>query len=393
MRSNEDRRWPEAAYDAVVVGARCAGAATAMLLARGGAKVLVVDKSPPGADTLSTHALMRGGVLQLHRWGLLDRVAMAGTPAVRRATFHYGDEEVTLPITARDGVEALYAPRRTVLDGLLSTAAADAGAHVLHGVCVRALKRSSGGRVCGVTLEDGAGRRMDVRSGVVVGADGMRSSVARLTGASTYQAGRHATGFLYGHFAGMRFDGYHWYYRPSVSAGAIPTNDGLTCVFAAMPPPRFRQGVRVSPAATFRQALQEAHPEMAALVGEAPLATALRGFAGQAGYLREPYGDGWALVGDAGYFRDPITSHGMTDALRDAELLAHALLQASWDALRQYAAARDCAARGFLAVTDRIASFEWDLASVADLHRQASREMAKGIAAVNVLSKSRNVAA
>jgi menaquinone-9 beta-reductase len=149
----------------------------------------------------------------------------------------------------------------------------------------------------------------------------------------------------------------------------------------------------VSPTATFHQALEEAHPQMAALVGEAPLVTALRGFAGQPGYLREPCGDGWALVGDAGYFRDPITSHGMTDALRDAELLAHALLQDSWSALQQYAAARDGAAQGFLAVTDRIASFEWDLVSVAELHRQASRAMAKGIAAVNALSDARNVAA
>ena len=85
-------------YDAIVVGGRCAGAATAMLLARGGMRVLVVEAARPGTDTLSTHALMRGGVLQLHRWGLLDAVVDAGTPAIRSTEFAYGDEIETVDI-------------------------------------------------------------------------------------------------------------------------------------------------------------------------------------------------------------------------------------------------------------------------------------------------------
>jgi 2-polyprenyl-6-methoxyphenol hydroxylase-like FAD-dependent oxidoreductase len=103
-------------WDAVVVGGRAAGAATAMLLARRGLRVVIVERGRYGADTLSTHALMRGGVLQLSRWGLLDDVVAAGTPAVRRATFAYADERVTIPIKPSPGVDALYAPRRTVLD-------------------------------------------------------------------------------------------------------------------------------------------------------------------------------------------------------------------------------------------------------------------------------------
>ena len=115
-------------YDVVIAGARCAGASTALLLARAGLRVLVVDPLPRGRDTLSTHALMRGAVLQLHRWGLLDQIQKAGTPALRVTTFDYADETISVPIKARSGVDALYAPRRTVLDPILVEAAEAAGA-------------------------------------------------------------------------------------------------------------------------------------------------------------------------------------------------------------------------------------------------------------------------
>ncbi len=106
-------------YDVVIVGARCAGAATAMLLARYGLRVLAVDRGQYGADTLSTHALMRGGVLQLHKWGVLDSVKAAGAVPIRQTTFYYGDDLLTIPIKPRDGIDALYAPRRALLDRLL----------------------------------------------------------------------------------------------------------------------------------------------------------------------------------------------------------------------------------------------------------------------------------
>jgi 2-polyprenyl-6-methoxyphenol hydroxylase-like FAD-dependent oxidoreductase len=103
-------------YNVVIAGARCAGAATALLLARQGARVLLLDKSRYGTDTLSTHALMRGAVVQLHRWGLLPGVAAAGTPPVRSTTFHLPDTVTTIQVKPKYGVGALYAPRRTVLD-------------------------------------------------------------------------------------------------------------------------------------------------------------------------------------------------------------------------------------------------------------------------------------
>src|SRR5262245_36813375 len=141
-------------YDAVIVGARPAGAATALLLARAGLRVLVVDRSRYGDDTLSTHALMRGGVLQLHRWGLLDRIVDAGTPAVRGTTFQIGSDRISIEIKSAHGVDALYAPRRTVLDPILVDAAIEAGADVRFETTVTGLHRDDRGRVTGVTGHD-----------------------------------------------------------------------------------------------------------------------------------------------------------------------------------------------------------------------------------------------
>jgi len=97
--------------DAVVVGARCAGAATALLLARAGARVLMVDRGVYGSDTTSTHALMRGAILQLHRWGVLPAIVAAGTPPVHSTTFSYPQQDVTVPIEPRFGVDAPRAPK------------------------------------------------------------------------------------------------------------------------------------------------------------------------------------------------------------------------------------------------------------------------------------------
>src|SRR5438105_13062452 len=159
---------PVKTFDVVVVGARVAGAATAMLLARRGARVALVDRSQVGADTTSTHALMRAGVLQLHRWGLLDRVRAAGTPPVHRVTFSYQDDVVPITIKPSNGVDALYAPRRTVLDPILVNAASDAGVDVRFGVSVTGLSPGRGGRPDGVAGTGAAGRPFTIRPRFVV---------------------------------------------------------------------------------------------------------------------------------------------------------------------------------------------------------------------------------
>ena len=228
-------------YDVVVVGGRVAGASTALLLARAGARVLVLERSPYGSDTLSTHGLMRAGVLQLTRWGLLDRVVAAGTPAVHSTTFHFaGDEPLRVTIRPHAGVDALYAPRRHVIDRILADAAAAAGAELRHGVRVTGLLRDRTGRVAGVRLLDEAGRDASVTASYVVGADGIRSVVADAAGAPVVRRGRYASAVRYAYVEGLDAPGYEMAYGDGAAAGLIPTNDGLHCVFVATTPERMR---------------------------------------------------------------------------------------------------------------------------------------------------------
>jgi putative flavoprotein involved in K+ transport len=377
---------PRLRYDAVVVGGRCAGAATAMLLARAGLDVLLVEQGARGADTLSTLALMRGAVLQLARWGLLESVRAAGTPPIRRTTFHYGGDPLEVRIAARDGVDALYAPRRTVLDTVLADAAAAAGADVRYRTRLVHVHRDSSGRVRGVTIS-GQGADVRIDTPLVIGADGVHSTVARQVGAETYRVGAHASAVIYAFARGLDVQGYHWHYAPGASAGVIPTNNGETLVFASAPRERFMRELRADLAASFHAVLAEAAPTLGAALRIAPPAAPYRGFAGIRGYFRIASGPGWALVGDAGYFKDPLTAHGMTDALRDAELLARAVLAGTDQALTAYQATRDELSLPLFQVTDRIASFDWDLPQVQALHKALSEAMAREVKHLEALTR------
>ena len=360
-------------YDGLVVGARCAGAATAMLMARKGMRVLLIDRGSYGTDTVSTHALMRGGVLQLHRWGLLSRLQEAGTPPVRETTFHYGDQSVTVAIKPSNGVDALYAPRRTLLDATLVDAAREAGVTVRHGHTVMGLTQRSDGRVCGATAIDVDGNAITIKADLVIGADGVCSSVARMAGAETLAAARHTTAVIYGYHSGIGLDNYHWWYQPGIGAGAIPTNRGRHCVFVSLSPERLRHGLsRQGRATLFSEVLHQADPELAAMIAAAHLDASLCVFSGRKGFMRQACGPGWALVGDAGYFKDPLTAHGITDALRDAELLANA---ASAERLPEYATIRDELSLRLFEVTDAIAALDWDLERIKGLHQELNQAM------------------
>jgi 2-polyprenyl-6-methoxyphenol hydroxylase-like FAD-dependent oxidoreductase len=351
-------------YDAIVVGARCAGAATAMLLARRGLKVLLFDRDRRGADTLSTLAIMRAGVLQLNRWGLIDQVRSEGAQPIRSTSFIYGDEVITVPIKLRDGVDALYAPRRTTLDVILADAAAKAGADVRYGPRLVDLIRGVGGRVTGAVAAD-----------LVIGADGIHSGVARIVGSTPYKEGRFAAGVVYGFFRGIANQGNRWYYRPGISIGAIPTNHDETCVFVAIPPARFHQEIRMDMEAGHGRGLAECNSGLAEEVAAAVPSERVRGFPGHPAYMRQSHGPGWALVGDAGYFKDPITAHGISDALRDAEFLARAVEQGTEAALANYQSNRDELSHVLFECTDEIAGFEWDLDSIKPLHKTLSVAM------------------
>jgi 2-polyprenyl-6-methoxyphenol hydroxylase-like FAD-dependent oxidoreductase len=361
-------------YDAIIVGARCAGAATGLLLARSGAKVLVIDRHAYGSDTMSTHALMRGAVVQLKRWGLIPEVLAADTPAIRSTTFHYGGDAVRVDIKPEHGVESLFAPRRTVLDRLLVDAARKVGADVRHGIALSELEYASSGRIVGVTLKDASGSRTTIGTDMVIGADGRQSTIAQLVKARAYVEGGNASGIVFGYFDRLTMDGSHWYFAKNAAAGVIPTNSGH-CVFAALPAPQFFSTFRGDVRRGFLEVLESSCPGLRADVERGALIGRLRGFGGAPGFLRDCQGPGWALVGDAGYFKDPLTAHGITDAFRDAELLSRAIVGGSSRALEAYQSERDVLSLPLLRITDAIAGFAWDLDEVKALHVQLSAVM------------------
>jgi len=367
----------KSSYDVIVVGARVAGAATAMLLARRGLDVLLLEQGARGADTLSTLAMMRGGVVQLSRWGLLDAVRASGTPPIEKTTFHYQGAPLEVRIKPRDGVDALYAPRRTLLDPMLADAAAAAGAEVVYHLRLVDVTRSGNGRIDGVIVEGRDRIQRTVSAKLVVGADGLHSTVAKRVGALPYQTGPHVAAVIYTLVPGLAADGYHWHYAGAASAGQIPTTGGDVLVFVSMPRERFMRELRFDLEASFHGLLREVSPPLAERVrGRRPV-TPFRGFAGHEGVVRQAWGPGWALVGDAGYFKDPLTAHGITDALRDAELLARAIARGSDGALADYQSVRDELSMRLFWITDEIASFAWNMARLQSLHKAMSEEMAR----------------
>jgi 2-polyprenyl-6-methoxyphenol hydroxylase-like FAD-dependent oxidoreductase len=344
------------AYDVVVVGARAAGAATAMLLARQGRRVLLLDRDRYGADTLSTHALMRGGVFLLSRWGLLDRIVEAGTPPIRQTRFDYGTDSVTVAIKPTFGVEALYAPRRTVLDPVLVHAATAAGAQIRYGVAVAGVLRDDSGRVVGVHGRDRTGEAVAVRARLTVGADGIRSTVAHAAAAATLRVGTGAGAVVYGYWSELPVQGYEWFYRPGHSAGIIPTNSGEACVFAGVPAEALATG-----RPDYHRLLAAATDGAGGRFASARPPSRLRTWVGRRSFIRQAQGPGWALVGDAGSFLDPLSTHGITDALRDAETLARAV-----DDPGRYAADRERVTGRLFDAADRIAGYGWDSGGIRE---------------------------
>jgi flavin-dependent dehydrogenase len=330
-------------YDAIVVGARCAGSPTAMLLARKGYKVLVVDRATFPSDTVSTHIVHPPGVADLRRWGLLDRLTATGCPPIHTYAFDFGPFTIS-GSPGTDETPVAYGPRRTVLDKLLVDAAAEAGVEVREGFTVEDLVREDG-RVTGVRGHGRNGGTVSERARVVVGADGRHSLVARAVSPEEYHEKPPLLCGYYAYWSGLPMHGrFETWVRPERGFAAWPTHDDLTVVIVGWPFAEFEANKRdiegnylkafeLAPA--FADRVRAARRE-ARFVG-----TSVRN------YFRKPYGPGWALVGDAGYNKDFITGHGIHDAFRDAELCATALDEAltgarSFDvAMGDYQSTRD----------------------------------------------------
>ena len=359
-------------YDVVVVGARVAGSATALHLARAGHRVALLDRAGPPADTTSTHALIRTGVLQLRRAGVLDRIIAAGTPPVRRVDLVFGPERVSFPVSDDFGVDAYYAPRRTILDTILVEAAVEAGVEFHSDVSITGVSRDGTGRVNGTFARTREERGTWIQARHVVGADGTNSRIARSVDAAVLRQRRPNNAMVYAYFDGVEAAGYDFRFVEHRNVGCVPTNDGLTLVFAGGPIAQAQaDGERY-----LMSTLQRAAPDLAEAVGAGVRAERLHRANGIPSILRDPAGPGWSLVGDAGFTEDPISAHGISDALRDAELCAEAVDTALRDPAAEaegadrYRRIRDRFAVPLMEIAIRLASFEWDEPEASRLLRQ-----------------------
>jgi flavin-dependent dehydrogenase len=308
-------------YDVIIVGARCAGAPTAMLLARRGYRVLLLDRATFPSNILSTHYIHQAGVARLARWGLLDRVADSNCPPVRQGSFDFGDFVLEGSAPPADDSAEAYCPRRAVLDTILVDAAVEAGVELREGFAVQDMLMD-GERVTGIRGRD---RRTaaEERARIVVGADGLHSLVARAVGAPTYNAQPPLTCAYYSYWSGIPWDGFELYPREGRAVVVLPTNDGLVCIAVQWSHREF-EAFRADVERNFLQTLDLA-PGLAERVRAGRREERFAGTADLPNFYRRPYGPGWALVGDAGYHKDPHTGQGITDAFRDAELLAEAI--------------------------------------------------------------------
>ena len=308
-------------FDVIVVGARCAGSPTAMLLARKGYRVLVVDRATFPSDTISTHVVHPRAVAALARWGLIERLKATGCPPIHTYTFDFGPFTISgSPGTADSPVS--YCPRRTVLDKLLIDAASEAGAEIREAFTVEELLVEDG-RVSGIKGRSRSGATVAERARVVIGADGRYSVVAAAVHPLQYNEKPQLLSAYYTYWSNLPIDGrFDTYVRPYRAFAAAPTHGGLTLTVGGWPYSEFEANKKDVERHFLK--MFELVPEFAERVRgarrEAPIAGAA-----VLNYFRKPFGPGWMLVGDAGYNRDPVTAQGISDAFRDAERCVAAL--------------------------------------------------------------------
>jgi flavin-dependent dehydrogenase len=347
------------AFDAIVVGARVAGAPTAMLLARKGYRVLLVDRATFPSETMSTHLIHAPGMAFLHRWGLAKRVIATGCPPVMTYRLDVGPFAIVGAPRGTEAAPHAYAPRRTVLDAILVEAATEAGADVREGVSVDALIVEDDA-VRGIHGRDRSGASIEARAEVVIGADGVHSSVARWVNASITHEVPPLEALYYSYWSGFPTQGeFQLYQRGDRGLGAIPTNDDLTAVIVAWPADEFEAN-RADLLGNYLRAF-ETEPSFADRARAAKRETRLVG-ARMHNFYRRSHGPGWALIGDAGYHKDAVTAQGITDAFRDAELITGALddtftgRRPQSEALAEYERTRDASTRPMFDLTCQLAS-------------------------------------
>jgi 2-polyprenyl-6-methoxyphenol hydroxylase-like FAD-dependent oxidoreductase len=349
-------------YDAIIIGARCAGSPAAMLLARRGYRVLLVDRATFPSDTISTHIVWPHGAEILDRWGLFERLAATGCPPVAlNLIFDVGPFALKGAVIDTNAGRGGFCPRRTVLDALLVEAAVEAGAELRQEFTVESLVWD-GDRVAGIRGHGRTGNSVEERARVVIGADGVRSLVADAVRAPAYDTKPPLTTNYYSYFSGFGAADLEEYVRDYHAVGCFPTHDNLTLVAVLWPSSRFEE-VRADIEGHVWKVLDSA-PTVRDRLRGARREAKWFGTAGVPNYFRRPYGPGWALVGDAGYSKDPITAQGISDAFIDAEHLT-ATLDEGWssrrplaDALDDHQSRRDQRAKPLYDFTCQLATLE-----------------------------------
>ncbi|MFJ8996365.1 NAD(P)/FAD-dependent oxidoreductase [Streptomyces sp. NPDC102279] len=311
-------------YDVIVIGARCAGSPTAMLFAQQGYRVLLLEKACFPQDTLSSHYIHQQGIALLNRWGLLDKIRDSGAQPITHQRYEGPGvriEGFSLPI---DGLRTTYAPRRYVLDPILADGAVAAGVDFQQGCAVNDLL-FDGDRVTGVRYTTPAGTVTTEQARLVVGADGMRSLVARKTGAPNVIEHPRMTCTYYSYWAGVPSD-FELYERTGRWIGVLPTNDDLTLLMAYFPQEDFGH-VRKAVEPAYLDAFRTTAPELYERMQSGERVEQLYGTGHQDNYFRKAYGPGWVLVGDAVNHKDSITARGITEAFVQAQTLTDAIGQ------------------------------------------------------------------
>jgi flavin-dependent dehydrogenase len=310
-------------YDAIVVGARCAGSPTAMLLARKGYKVLLVDKANFPSDTLSTHVIWPHGAEIMDRWGLYDALAETNCPPIAlNMTFDVGPMALKGGVPGPNGGRGGFCPRRTVLDKILVDAAVASGVELREDFTVDELLWEVD-RVVGIKGHGRNGGPVEERARIVIGADGIHSFVAKAVNAEEYDAYPPLVAAYYSYWSGFDADDIEQYVRPHGGFAIFPTNNDLTLIVAGWQSARFREIREDIEGHTQRQYAQA--PSVTERFKRAKREDKWYGTAGVPNYFRKPYGNGWALAGDAGYIKDFLTAQGISDAFIDAEGLAEAI--------------------------------------------------------------------
>ncbi len=305
-------------YDVVVIGARCAGSPAAMLFARRGYRVLLLEKARFPHDTLSSHYIHQPGVALLNRWGLLEKLVKAGCQPIDHQSYEALGVRVSgfsLPV---DGLRTTYAPRRFVLDPILAEGAVESGVDFREACAVNDLVHEND-RVVGVRYTTPDGTEATERARLVVGADGMRSLVARKVGAQNTVEHSRMTCTYYSYWTGVPGH-FELYERPGRWVGVIPTNDDRTLIMAYFPQSEFAK-VRTAVEPAFLEAVRSTAPQLHERLSAGERVEPLYGTGRQENFFREACGPGWVLVGDAVHHKDSITARGITDAFLQAQSL------------------------------------------------------------------------